>query len=34
VEAARRFFNLAEVSSSEDLEIEAPTTRTNANKPG
>ena len=34
VEAARRFFNLAEVSSPDDLEIEAPTTRTSANKPG
>src|SRR6476661_1297583 len=34
VEAARRFFNLAEVSGPEDLEVEAPTTRTSANKPG
>ena len=34
VEAARRFFNLAENSTPEDQEIEAPTTRTSANKPG
>jgi glutamyl-tRNA reductase len=34
VEAARRFFNLAEISTAEDQEIEAPTTRTSANKPG
>jgi glutamyl-tRNA reductase len=34
VEAARRFFNLGEAPSTEDFEIEAPTTRTSANKPG
>lgn len=35
VEAAKRFFNLNEAGvPTEDLEIEAPTTRTSANKPG
>jgi len=35
VEAARRFFRLGEVgATSEDLDVEAPTTRTSANKPG
>jgi hypothetical protein len=35
VEAAKRFFNLNEAGvATEDLEIEAPTTRTSANKPG
>jgi glutamyl-tRNA reductase len=35
VEAAKRFFNLGEAGiGTEDLEIEAPTTRTSANKPG
>jgi glutamyl-tRNA reductase len=34
VEAARRFFNLGEASAgTEDVEIEAPPTRTSANKP-
>jgi glutamyl-tRNA reductase len=33
VEAARRFFNLSDAPSTEELEIEAPTTRTSAHKP-
>lgn len=34
VEAARRFFNLGETPSTEEFDIEAPTNRTRANKPG
>jgi glutamyl-tRNA reductase len=34
VEAARRFFSLGETPSTEDFDIEAPTNRTSANKPG
>jgi glutamyl-tRNA reductase len=35
VEAARRFFNLTEAgTATEELEIEAPATRTSGNKPG
>jgi glutamyl-tRNA reductase len=35
VEAARRFFNLVEGgAATEDLDVEAPTTRTRENKPG